>query len=384
MPITSGQNAADRHGLRGATATDKAYRIAVCYIITCICQYLMIQGNCPYIIPLGEWDVLWLTRAQELVAFAIKARVPSLSSEKPRRFWLCAGRAPQHSRQQPAGAGPEETRGGAMNAQELLQEISEYCRQTGLAESTFGRRAVNDGKLASRLRHGGRITTETLDRIRTFMATNRNAAARPAIIPRALDRGFDSAVAAGGPLAAARPAAFGRPCRCRPAARAFAGGNGGTDPQRNFRFFDNRQKYLLFVNTCSEKWVVAHRVSLELANIHPRPPALRAVRCRRRRRHRAAAGDARDARPLPAHAVLYRRQGDQPRGRAPRHAEDVGPLHRASGDRAGADQPRLCRRAVAACEVAVGGLQHGLARGGADRLVRRTSSSSRSPTWCRS
>ena len=35
-----------------------------------------------------------------------------------------------------------------MNAQELLQEISEYCRRTGLAESTFGRRAVNDGKLA--------------------------------------------------------------------------------------------------------------------------------------------------------------------------------------------------------------------------------------------
>ena len=40
----------------------------------------------------------------------------------------------------------------------------------------------------------------------------------------------------------------------------------GADPQRNFRFFDNRQKYLLFVNTCSEKWVIAHRVALELAN----------------------------------------------------------------------------------------------------------------------
>jgi SAM-dependent methyltransferase len=48
-----------------------------------------------------------------------------------------------------------------------------------------------------------------------------------------------------------------------------------TDPQRNFRFFDNRQKYLLFVNTCSEKWVIANRVSLELGNIHPRPPAAR-------------------------------------------------------------------------------------------------------------
>ncbi len=45
--------------------------------------------------------------------------------------------------------------------------------------------------------------------------------------------------------------------------------------QRNFRFFDNRQKYLLFVNTCSEKWEVAHRVSEELAHIHPRPPAVR-------------------------------------------------------------------------------------------------------------
>src|SRR4249920_681727 len=74
-----------------------------------------------------------------------------------------------------------------MNAQELLQEISDYCRQTGLAESTFGRRAVNDGKLASRLRHGGRITTETLDRIRGFMASNRNAAGRPAVIARAQD-----------------------------------------------------------------------------------------------------------------------------------------------------------------------------------------------------
>jgi hypothetical protein len=49
-----------------------------------------------------------------------------------------------------------------MNDQ-ILQEISEFCRQRGLAESTFGRRAVNDGKLANRLRNGGRITTDTLE-----------------------------------------------------------------------------------------------------------------------------------------------------------------------------------------------------------------------------
>ena len=59
-----------------------------------------------------------------------------------------------------------------MNAQQLLQEISDYCRQTGLAESTFGRRAVNDGKLTARLRNGGRITTDTLDRIHGFMAAH--------------------------------------------------------------------------------------------------------------------------------------------------------------------------------------------------------------------
>jgi hypothetical protein len=47
------------------------------------------------------------------------------------------------------------------------------------------------------------------------------------------------------------------------------------DGQTNFRFFDNRQKYLMFVNTCSEKWVVANRVTMELENISPKPPALR-------------------------------------------------------------------------------------------------------------
>jgi hypothetical protein len=42
-----------------------------------------------------------------------------------------------------------------------------------------------------------------------------------------------------------------------------------------FRFYDNRQKYLLFVTTCSEKWVVADRVGMELSHLEPRPPALR-------------------------------------------------------------------------------------------------------------
>jgi hypothetical protein len=42
-----------------------------------------------------------------------------------------------------------------------------------------------------------------------------------------------------------------------------------------FRFYDNRQKYLAFVNTCNEKQKVADRAARELREIRPTPPALR-------------------------------------------------------------------------------------------------------------
>lgn len=47
---------------------------------------------------------------------------------------------------------------------------------------------------------------------------------------------------------------------------------GGLTP---FRFYDNRQKYLAFINTCNEKSAVARRASHELAAVHPMPPAIR-------------------------------------------------------------------------------------------------------------
>ena len=150
-----------------------------------------------------------------------------------------------------------------MNEQ-ILQEISDFCRQRGLAESTFGRRAVNDGKLASRLRNGGRITTDTLERIRAFMANNADGEpARRRIL-------FEPS-----PPPVAQPSSPQTLPQITEPAPPVAWGQAGDDPTRNFRFFDNRQKYLLFVNTCSEKWEVADRVGLELANIHPRPPAVR-------------------------------------------------------------------------------------------------------------
>jgi hypothetical protein len=146
-----------------------------------------------------------------------------------------------------------------MQSDQILHEIAAFCRRTGLAESTFGRRAVNDGKLVQRLRTGGRITIETLDRIRGFMAA----------APEAGEAGE-----ANGPADPPVLVPFANNWPATPAA-PLADPGAEKAPQQNFRFFDNRQKYLLFVSTCSEKRVVASRVSLELANIHPRPPAVR-------------------------------------------------------------------------------------------------------------
>jgi hypothetical protein len=125
----------------------------------------------------------------------------------------------------------------------LLRDIAQYCRGAGIAESTFGRLAVNDGKLVTRLRLGGRVTGETAERVRAF------------IDGQAQDQSEADANGADVAAIASLPTIAG--------------------DTRNFRFYDNRQKYLLFVTTCSEKWVVAQRVGLELANLHPRPPALR-------------------------------------------------------------------------------------------------------------
>src|SRR5258708_19624601 len=123
-----------------------------------------------------------------------------------------------------------------MTAQELLAQISDYCRQTGLAESTFGRRAVNDGKLANRLRNGGRITTETVDRIQAFMNANRGAGTRPIL-----------AYHGGAAPAPSPPPASPAPNRssANPPRAPLA----PSDPQRTFPFFSNPPKTLLSLNT---------------------------------------------------------------------------------------------------------------------------------------
>jgi SAM-dependent methyltransferase len=131
----------------------------------------------------------------------------------------------------------------------LLKEIEAYCQHTGIAESTFGRHAINDGKLCSRLRAGKNVTLATAERVRTYIVEN----------------GPDD-LSADGPDRVARPLE---------AAPPDPGEAVSAVPDRPFRFYDNRQKYLAFVNTCNEKTKVAERAARELVHLRPSPPALR-------------------------------------------------------------------------------------------------------------
>ena len=135
-----------------------------------------------------------------------------------------------------------------MKTEALLQEISEYCRAHRMAESTFGRHAVNDGKFISRLKDGANVTLATVERVRGFI--NANAAQGSASVELT---GINGATSASRPGATREPEVTAE----------------------HFRFYDNRQKYLMFVNTCSEKWVIADRIGQELDSLHPLPPALR-------------------------------------------------------------------------------------------------------------
>src|SRR6201987_5207640 len=68
-----------------------------------------------------------------------------------------------------------EERQPTATAEQVLGEIREFCRATQTAESTFGRRVVNAGKLVSRLRDGARITTGTLDKVRAYLSEHHDA-----------------------------------------------------------------------------------------------------------------------------------------------------------------------------------------------------------------
>jgi len=153
-------------------------------------------------------------------------------------------------------------------AESLLLEIESFCRRSGMAESTFGRLAVNDGKLCMRLRSGKDVTLETANKIKSFITENQPQQAE--------DGKLESPVAAEDKdHAMTAKTSTRRKVSTRLAGRPVEADDSLVPQDRPFRFYDNRQKYLAFVNTTNEKWKVAERATRELALLKPRPPALR-------------------------------------------------------------------------------------------------------------
>lgn len=57
--------------------------------------------------------------------------------------------------------------------EDLLFEIEAFREAHGIAETTFGRKAVNDTRLIQQLREGREPRRATVERVRTFMLTYR-------------------------------------------------------------------------------------------------------------------------------------------------------------------------------------------------------------------
>ena len=139
-----------------------------------------------------------------------------------------------------------------MSKDQLLTAVIEFCKEYKMAESTFGRKAINDGKFVSRLRTGARVTPETFEKVKKFINSSGNVKSIEIdnqnlhVLPKE-DNVDDKNI-------------FDEKSKSK---------------KKNFRFFDNRQKYLLFVSTCSEKEVISKRIGMELGHIKPKPPAIR-------------------------------------------------------------------------------------------------------------
>jgi len=131
----------------------------------------------------------------------------------------------------------------ATAAEKLLKEIESFCNQSKMAKSTFGKMAVNDGKLCSRLSKGNDVTLKTRTKVRDFIHKHQNNSSD-------IDVSID--------------------IENQPNKEKI-----GKLKAKSKRFYDNRQNYLSFINSTNEKWKVAQRAARELKHLKPTPPALR-------------------------------------------------------------------------------------------------------------
>ncbi len=154
----------------------------------------------------------------------------------------------------------------------LIGEIESYCNRQQISKSTFGLRVVNDGKLVNRLRDGKGITLRTINRIQDFLAQQNNKYA-DSVIENNKGGNMSAAKTTGKAAKKAKPVKS--KAKSGKAAAAAAPAAGDKKDNTPFRFYDNRQNYLAFINTCNEKSAISQRIAKEFQYIQPGPPALR-------------------------------------------------------------------------------------------------------------
>ncbi len=157
----------------------------------------------------------------------------------------------------------------------LLGEIDSYCKQRKISKSTFGLHVVNDGKLVNRLRDGKGITLKTITRIQDYLDKN----AYRNIGQNSCEEHTNNENNRGNIMPAAKKAkaktktakAKVNPGNAMPA----DGKKNKAEEKTPFRFYDNRQNYLAFINTCNEKSAISQRIAKEFQYVQPSAPAFR-------------------------------------------------------------------------------------------------------------
>ncbi|MEM7303557.1 MAG: hypothetical protein AAF468_20960 [Pseudomonadota bacterium] len=138
------------------------------------------------------------------------------------------------------------------DTRDLVKEINEFCDKHGIAVSTFGRHAVNDGKFLTRISRGGWIAPETAKRARDFM----EHANRGGIVLR------------------------GRPRRKKAESNAYSMAqlvNQETSIRTpgNYAIHEQRHRSHVFSATTNISWVQADLITSDLLKMTPSPDGLR-------------------------------------------------------------------------------------------------------------
>ncbi len=161
--------------------------------------------------------------------------------------------------------------------QKLLGEIDTFCKQRKISKSTFGLHVVNDGKLVNRLRDGKGITLKTITRIQDYLDKNTAHSNSQQSSEENTDNdnklgGNNMAVAKKAKAKTKTTKAKASPAKARPVSEKK---KKKSDDKTPFRFYDNRQNYLAFINTCNEKSAISQRIAKEFQYVQPSPPAFR-------------------------------------------------------------------------------------------------------------